>query len=182
VRSLPFQGLWRGLGDPGFDPGLSRRPAAPASLAPAMVTSGPGSPNYACITDGYLHLSSRQAFHYVVVDSFLSDNPNDNHVSVRLKGGGGAARQRQLRAEFAAELFRGRRFSVNTTGDVLSAWVRGLDRAACAEELAMVGHLLRFLPRLDLAMTSEADVARSLEAFAQARQAARSPEHGAERV
>ena len=37
----------------------------------------------------------------------------------------------------------------------------------------MLGHLLRFLPRLDMAMTDRSDVKRYLEAFAEAEAAAR---------
>ena len=174
IASVPFQGLWRGLGDPRFEPRLSERPAPLGStLAASMVTAGVGSPNYACITEAYLNLSSRQAYHYAVVDSFLSDNSNDNHVSLRLKGGGAAPWQRALRAEFAAEVLRQNHFTVSLSGDILSGWLRGVDAGAGAEALAMLGHLLRFLPRLDMAMADQADVRRYLEAFAEAEAAAR---------
>ncbi len=172
ITSLPFQGLWRGLGDPHFEPRLEDRPAPFGAVATAMVTPGPGSPNYACITDGYLNLSSRQAFHYAVVDSFLSDNQNSNHISMRLRGGGAAPWQRRLRVEFAAKVLRLHQFSVSMTGDILSGWIRGIDRASGEAGLAMVGHLLRFLPRLDMAMTDEAQVERWVEVFAEAEAAA----------
>jgi pyruvate,water dikinase len=169
IVSIPFQGLWRGLGDPNFEPHLSDRPApAGSALATAMVTSGTGSPNYACITESYLNLSSRQAYHYAVVDSFLCDDQNNNHVSLRLRGGGAALWQRRLRAEFVAEVLRLHHFTVSVTGDILTGWVRGLDRATGADELAMVGHLLRFLTRLDMAMTDEFQVKRHLDAFSEA--------------
>jgi pyruvate,water dikinase len=179
VVSIPFQGLWRGLGDPNFEPRLSERPAPFGSVvATTMVTAGPGSPNYACITESYLNLSSRQAFHYAVVDSFLSDDQNNNHVSLRLRGGGAAPWQRRLRAELVAEVLRRHHFSVSVTGDILTGWVRGLDRATGADELAMIGHLLRFLPRLDMAMTDESQVKRHLEAFVEAEAAAMAAGHG----
>jgi pyruvate,water dikinase len=174
VASVPFQAVWRGLGDPLFEPRLSERPAPLGSArATSMVTAGVGSPNYACITETYLNLSSRQAYHYAVVDSFLSDNQNDNHVSLRLKGGGAAPWQRALRAEFAAEVLRLHHFAVNVSGDVLTGWLRGLDAAGGAAALTMLGHLLRFLPRLDMAMTDRSDVKQYLEAFAEAEAAAR---------
>jgi len=172
VASVPFQGLWRGLSDPRFEPERSERPGPFGSvLATTMVTSGSrelGAPNYACITQSYLTLSSRQAYHFTVVDSFLSDNPNNNHVSMRLRGGGAAPRQRSLRAELAAEILRRSHFSVSVKGDLLTGWIRGLDAAAGAEKLAMIGHLIRFLARLDMWMTEEDHVQRYVEAFAQA--------------
>ena len=172
VVSAPFQGLWRGLSDPRFEPLRSERPGPFGSvLTTTMVTSGSrelGAPNYACITDSYLNLSSRQAYHFTVVDSFLSENPNNNHVSMRLRGGGAAPRQRGLRAELAAEILRRNHFSVSVKGDLLTGWVRGLDSAAGAEKLAMIGHLIRYLARLDMWMTERDHVKRYAEAFARA--------------
>ncbi|HEU4383480.1 MAG TPA: TIGR02186 family protein [Anaeromyxobacteraceae bacterium] len=174
IASVPFQGLWRGLADPLFEPELAERPPPLGSArAASMVTAGVGSQNYACITETYLNLSSRQAFHYAVVDSFLSDNLNNNHVSLRLKGGGAAPWQRALRAEVVAEILRQHHFSVNVSGDVLSGWLRGVDPESGAAALATLGYLLRFLPRLDMAMTGPSDVKRYVEAFARAEAAAR---------
>jgi len=176
IASIPFQGLWRGLSDPSFEPQRSESAGPFGSvLATTMVTSGSrelGAPNYACITDSYLNLSSRQAYHFAVVDSFLSDNQNNNHISMRLRGGGAAPRQRGLRAEFAAEVLRLHHFSVSVRGDLLTGWVRGIDGATGAEKLAMIGHLLRFLARLDMWMTDEAHVKRYLDAFVEAEAAA----------
>ncbi len=109
-------------------------------------TVDPGAPNYACITDSYLNLNSRggverdrvgsrprrQAYHFVVVDSFLSENPNENHIRLRVKGGGAAPWQRRLRAEVAAEILRRNGFSSMVTGDLTNGWVGGVDRASGA--------------------------------------------------
>ena len=190
ILSVPFRGLWRGLADAGFHPSRPEMPI-PASAIPAasMIAAGPDDgdpPNYACITDAYLNLNSRagvdrdpvrarprnQAYHFVVVDSFLSPNPNENHVRMRLRGGGAAPWQRRLRAELAAEILRFRHFTVSVTGDLMNAWVRGVDREVGADALATVGRLLRYLARLDMWMTEDADVKRHAEAFARAEAAA----------
>jgi pyruvate,water dikinase len=179
VVSLPFRLLWRGLSDARFEPQRPERPGPFGSvLTSTMATSGSrklGAPNYACITESYLNLSSRQAYHFAVVDSFLSSNPNNNHVSMRLRGGGAAPWQRKLRAEFAAEVLRSQHFTVSVMGDLLTGWVRGLDADTAADRLATIGHLLRFLSRLDMWMTDEVDVPRYLEQFAAAEAAALAP-------
>jgi pyruvate,water dikinase len=177
VVSIPFQGLWRGLGDPLFEPqrpDITMRAFGPA-FATMQVTGGPrglGEPNYACITDKYINLNSRQAFHFLMVDSFISDNQNNNHISVRLKGGGAAVWQRELRVRMAAEILQLHHFSVNVTGDLLTGWVRGLDPASGSEKLAMIGHLIRFLSRLDLFMSDETHVKQYADAFVEAEAAA----------
>jgi pyruvate,water dikinase len=145
-----------------------------------------GSPNYACITESYLNLSSRggverdpvrarprrQAGHFVVVDSFLSDNQNENHIRMRLKGGGAAHWQRVLRAQVAAEILREHDFTATVTGDLMNAWMRGMDRETGAARLATIGRLLRFLGRLDMWMTHEAQVKERVDAFMEAEAAA----------
>ena len=177
VLSAPFQGLWAGLSDPGFEP---QRPditarAFGSAFATMQVTGGArvlGDPNYACITDKYLNLNSRQAFHFLIVDSFLSDNQNNNHISVRLKGGGAAEWQRELRVRMVAEILQLHHFSVNVTGDLLNGWARGLDPATGSERLAMIGHLIRFLSRLDMFMSDEPQVKQYADAFVEAEAAA----------
>jgi pyruvate,water dikinase len=183
IVSVPFRALWRGLADPDFHPRRPERPPpSPSVIAATKGLSGApdlGAPNYACITDSYLNLNSRggverdrlrarprrQAYHYVIVDSFLSERPNENHVRLRLKGGGAAPWQRRLRSEVAAEILRLHRFSTTVTGDLMNGWIGGLDRATGTEALATIGHLLRFIARLDMWMTEEADVERRVRAF-----------------
>ena len=146
-----------------------------------MVAAGArelGAPNYACITDSYLNLNSRQAYHFAIVDSFLSANQNSNHVSMRLKGGGAPPWQRSLRAEFVAEVLRQHHFTVSVTGDLVDGWVRGIDVATGTEQLAMIGHLVRFLAQLDMWMTREAHVKEYVETFAEAEAEARAASAG----
>ncbi|MGD0267070.1 MAG: TIGR02186 family protein [Candidatus Methylomirabilota bacterium] len=177
VASVPFQGLWRGLGDPQFERRRLDTPLRPfgSIIATTISTTAPrelGAPNYACITDSYLNLNSRQAYHFAIVDAFLSDNQNSNHISLRLKGGGGAPWQRNLRAEFVAEVLRLHHFTVNVTGDLLNGWARGLDLVTGLDKLATIGHLLRFLAQLDMLMTDEAHVKRYVATFVEAEAAA----------
>jgi pyruvate,water dikinase len=183
IVSFPFQALWSGLGDPHFRPQRPERPApSPSVLAATLAMSAraqAGAPNYACITESYLNLASRagverdrlrarprrQACHFVVVDSFLSENQNENHIRMRLKGGGAAAWQRRLRAEFAAEVLRLHDFTATVTGDLMNGWIAGVDRATGAARLATIGRLLRVLARLDMWMTDEAEVKHRVESF-----------------
>ena len=123
--------------------------------------------NYACITDSYLNLKSRQAYHFAIVDAFLCENQNNNHISLRLKGGA-AAWQRALRAEFMAEVLRLHHFSVTVTGDLLNAWSRGLDQATGAEKLTKIGYLLRFSAQLDLWMTDPDQVKKYVATLGEA--------------
>jgi len=172
VTSVPFRALWRGLSDPRFE----RRAAPPlqsfgATLGVELASRGPrelGSPNYACVTDSYLNLNSRQAYHFAIVDAFLSGNQDNNHISVRMKGGGGTQWQRSLRAVFVEEILRLHHFTVDVTGDLLNGWARGLDLATGADKLTMIGHLLSFSTLLDLWMTGEDRMKQYVSEFVEA--------------
>lgn len=174
VVSLPFRALWRGLSDERIDRyrGAIPEPRYFASVMTSTVASeggrGLGVPNYACVTDSYLNLNSRQAYHFAVVDAFLGENANNNHVRLRVRGGGAAPWQRALRVAFMADVLRHNRFSVDVTGDVLNAWSRGVDRANGEAKLVTVGRLLRFSAQLDLWMTDQVQVKRFVTTFLQA--------------
>jgi pyruvate,water dikinase len=171
VASMPFQALWRGLGDEEFERRRLSRPHVRAfGSVMASTVSGDGlrdlgAPNYACITESYLNLNSRQAYHFAIVDAFLADNQNNNHISLRFKGGGAAPWQRALRAQFMAEVLRRHHFTVTVTGDLLNAWYRGLDRGTGAEALTMIGHLLRFSAQLDMWIKNETEMRQYVDAF-----------------
>ncbi len=171
VLSVPFQALWRGLGDEEFERRRLSRPhvrafgSVMASTVSADGMRDLGAPNYACITESYLNLNSRQAYHFAIVDAFLGDNQNNNHISLRFKGGGAAPWQRALRAQFMAEVLRRHHFTVTVTGDLLNAWYRGLDQGTGAEALTMIGHLLRFSAQLDMWIKDETEMRQYVDAF-----------------
>jgi pyruvate, water dikinase len=178
VRSVPFQGIWRGLSDEGLvqrrlgEPGVGAFAAVMMSTAVGGAVRAFDAPNYACITDSYMNLNSRQAYHFAIVDAFLCDNENSNHISIRLKGGGAAPWQRGLRAEFMAEVLRLHLFTANVQGDLLNAWRRGIDIATGIDKLTVLGHLLRFSAQLDMWIDDESKVKRYVEAFIEAEGAA----------
>ncbi len=184
IISVPFQGLWKGLSDPRFErhsgaPGGSVRSA----VATTLTNIGPrelGAPNYACVTESYLNLNSRQAYHFAIVDAFLSDNQNNNHISLRMKGGGGAPWQRNLRAEFVAEVLRLHNFTVNVVDDLLNGRARSLDVPGGVDKLTMIGRLLSFSSLLDMWMTDKIQVKRYVSNFveAEAQRAGRDPAPG----
>jgi pyruvate,water dikinase len=178
VVSVPFQALWRGLGDEALEPrhlGRTRVSAFGAIMASTVSSDGLrnlGTPNYACVTDSYLNLNSRQAYHFAIVDALLGENQNNNHISFRFKGGGAAPWQRALRVQFMAEVLRLHHFTVSVTGDLLNAWVRGVDLGTGTTALTMIGHLLRFSAQLDLWMDDPAETKAYVAAFIEAEEAA----------
>jgi pyruvate,water dikinase len=172
VLSLPFQGFWQGFADEGLErPDLEVPSGAFGAVVTGTLEGGTrpvDAPNYACVSANYLNLNSRQAYHFAVVDAFLSENENSNHISIRLKGGGAATWQRTLRAEFMADVLRLHQFNARVEGDLLNGWRRGVDLQTGMEKLRVVGHLLRFSAQLDLRLASEQQARQCVQTFVDA--------------
>jgi pyruvate,water dikinase len=175
IVSVPFRPLWRGLTDERFDVEFYRdgEHASLTSVVGTTAFTGAegrelGAPSYACLTSSYMNLNSRQAYHFAIVDAWVSDNLDSNHLSFRLKGGGAASWQRVQRVQFVGEVLRMHHFTVSERGDLLNAWQRGLDIATSEKTLVTLGRLLRFCNRLDMLMTRPDSAAHFIEAFLRA--------------
>jgi pyruvate,water dikinase len=172
IVSVPFHGLWKGLSDERFD-AERYEDQGHGSLGTVIGTTAfegaggraLGAPSYVCLSSSYMNLNSRQAYHFAIVDAYVSDNLDSNHISFRLKGGGAAEWQRILRVRFMADTLRMHHFAVSERGDLINAWQRGLDIPASERTLVMIGRLLRFCNRLDMLMTDADSVPRCIEAF-----------------
>jgi len=174
VASAPFHALWKGMSDERFDvERLVQMEAGHGALGSVIRTTAfggtggraLGAPSYVCLTSSYMNLNSRQAYHFAIVDAYVSEQLDSNHLGFRLKGGGAAQWQRVLRVRFMADVLRMHHFTVSERGDLLNAWQRGLDVSASKETLVMIGRLLRFCRRLDMWMTDPESVPRLVEAF-----------------
>jgi len=179
ITSLPFHALWAGLTDTRFD-AEDLGDGGPSGLASVVGTTALdgaggrelGASSYVCLTSSYLNLNSRQAYHFAIVDAWVGESLDSNHLSFRLKGGGAPNWQRLQRVSFVAEVLRHHHFAVSERGDLLNAWQRGLDVTSSQRTLVTIGRLLRFCNRLDMLMTRPDSAARCVEAFLAAEQAA----------
>jgi pyruvate,water dikinase len=175
VVSIPFAAVWKGLSDDRFDVERHGGEAGGSFGAVFRTTAFEGvgarelgAPSYVCVTSSYMNLNSRQAYHFAIVDAHVGPDPNSNHISFRLKGGGAPEPQRILRVRFMADVLRVHHFAVSERGDLLNAWQHGLDVPASQATLAAVGRLLRFCARLDMRMAHADSVSRWVAAFAEA--------------
>jgi pyruvate,water dikinase len=179
VVSVPFHALWKGLSDERFDADRYEEEGH-GSFGTVIGTTAfegaggraLGAPSYMCLSSSYMNLNSRQAYHFAIVDAYVSDNLDSNHISFRLKGGGAQQWQRVLRVRFMADVLRMHHFAVSERGDLINAWQRGLDIPASETTLIMIGRLLRFCNRLDMWMTDPDSVPRCIEAFMKSVEAA----------
>ena len=82
-----------------------------------------------------------------------------------LLGGAGSYYGRSMRINFLAEVLQRLGFTLNVTGDLLEASLKGLDKQSLVETIDQLGRLLASSRLLDLAIPSQAEVNRMTDSF-----------------
>ena len=171
ILSTPMHALITGLISPGV---WSTRPLQLGfgdlvssltrfSLADRGVTYK--GQNLAVISNHYSNVSLRLGYHFNVIDTYVSENVDDNYVYFRFVGGVTGSEQRQLRALLIKEILEKLNFRVTLRGDLVVARLKKLAEKEALEVLQEIGRLIGFTRQLDTQMRSEQSVAESLDAF-----------------
>mgnify|MGYP005846104181 CR=1 FL=1 len=171
VESIPLKALWRGFSHPG----ITWRGAIPFDVKNflTLMAQGamqseeklPGGDSFALVARDYLNLSAKFGYHFANLDTFGSDDPEQNYINLQFAGGVGSFVGRSLRLTFLAEVLYRLGFTLKVTGDLLEASITGLSRPVLAETLDQVGRLLASSRLLDMAITGEADIPPMVDAF-----------------
>ncbi|MGD2123553.1 MAG: PEP/pyruvate-binding domain-containing protein, partial [Gemmatimonadota bacterium] len=110
-----------------------------SSATRAHPLSGPmaGRPeqNVALVSREYLHLSLRLGYHFNVVDTYLTDVPNDNYVYFRFIGGVTEMARRSRRAVLLRRILEHFGFVVEGRGDLVIGRTRGLTAESMVEQM-----------------------------------------------
>ncbi len=175
VRSTPFHALWRGMNRPGISWTGRRRVSMTgfSSVMAASMTENQasvrrlGERNYIIVTPEYMNLNARLAYHFAMLDAFVSDVAQNNFVNFRFRGGGAGAKRKDLRARFLTEVLLRSNFSVDRRGDLVTAWLRRHSKSESEEALDMLGRLMGCARQLDMLMDNEATVSHFAERFLQ---------------
>jgi len=172
VTSIPFRFLLQGLMDARFwdqEPahfGLRdflsgiTRPLSMLSNAPPY-----SGENLAIIADNYCNLSLRLGYHFNIIDCYLADESDDNHVYFRFVGGFAEAGKRERRAVMISQVLAGLHFKVELNGDLVLGKVKMLERAHLESILVHLGELVAFTRQLDVKMVDDAAIERFFSDF-----------------
>ena len=117
-----------------------------------------GARNYIMVAPDYVNLNARLAYHFAMVDAFVSPVPENNYVNFRFRGGGAAHERRDLRARFLSEVLLRSGFGVDRRGDLVTAWLRRYPRGPSEDGLAVLGALMGCARQLDMLMRDESSV------------------------
>jgi pyruvate,water dikinase len=164
ITSEPMRACWAGLSHPdvGWRQGLlhldweelDRISGGIVSLKSARLAS------YAILSQDYLHLVLRFGYHFAVLDTLCSDDPEANYIAFRFKGGGGDFDQRLWRVQLIKMVLEWAGFTVKTRGDLLDARFARQEARHLLPRLTLLGILQGKTCLLDIALTGEEQALR----------------------
>lgn len=173
IHSVPFRPLWRGMtaipweGPPPVDAkgflSVMFEATANPHLDPAAQSAFFSEKNYFMVSSNYCSLHSRFGFHFVAVESLVSDRTPENYVVFQLRGGAANIERRILRVQFVAELLQHFGFVPVVRRDALTARLEGIDRETAERHLKVAGHLTIHTRQMDMIMTDLAQLATRRE-------------------
>jgi len=160
IRSVPFRALWRGMTYEGV------RWAGPVDIdmgglasimARSFVRTGvaeKGGKVYVILTDEYVNMSVKLAYHFTVFDAFCGQSYINNYINFRFQGGGASTEGRYRRALFIKEVLESLDFRVEVKGDMVIADIKGASQKDTEYRLDILGRLLGCSRQLDMAISS----------------------------
>lgn len=165
IESLPMKALWSGLSHPGIS--WSGTVSLSTGNIMALMTSKPPShvDSYAIVSGDYVNLSVKFAFHFTNIDILCGDDAEQNYISLQFAGGAGSYYGRFMRINFLGEVLQRLGFTLNLSGDLLEASLKGYESEAMKKTLDQLGRLLASSRSLDLAIPSQTEVGPMIEAF-----------------
>ena len=171
VHSLPFQALWKGMGDSRLcwsepHPSATVIDFPADTVAPVPEGEKPVDTNsYAVVTPTYLNLSLNMASHYVVLDCYLSDDVFNNYISLSFKGGASGAKRENRRIAFVAGIMKKMEFNVAVASNFLTARIKAESGRNLAEKIQTIGRMVSTTHLPDRALAGEERVDTSVAQF-----------------
>ena len=172
VISVPMRALLDGMAEPGMwatEP-MSVDFGSFMSSLTRTFSSAMASPRYlglnlAVISKEYLNLSLRLGYHFNIIDSYISEKPNDNYAYFRFLGGVTDITRRSRRANFLAEVLGRYDFRVDVRGDLVVARIKKLPAQGMVGKMRILGRLVSFTRQLDVKMISDEHMTKYMEDF-----------------
>ncbi len=170
IMCRPFQALWQGMNAADTWNGPDTMASAGGVFTAMMRTPSLENVTYdtksfAVVTREYLNLSLSMGYHYIVLDSYLSDDPYLNHITISFKGGAADAHKRSLRILLVSKILKKAGFKVNMKNDFLKARIKAEDAEVIEHNLFITGKMFGMTRLLDLSLDNENTVESYIEKF-----------------
>lgn len=172
VLSVPMGAFLKGLSVPGAwntDPVSVDFGSFMSSLTRtfAFSTASPRNvgQNLAVLSGEYVNIHLRLGYHFNMIAAYISENPNDNYAYFRFLGGVTDIARRSRRAQLLSEILAKNDFRVDVRGDLVVARIKKLSYERMLKKMYLLGLLVGFTRQLDIKMTTDQEITRSIEAF-----------------
>ncbi len=160
IISAPFRALWKGMTYEGVKwagPVDINMGGLASVMARSFVRTGvteKGGKVYVILTDEYVNMSVKLAYHFTVFDAFCGESYINNYINFRFQGGGASSEGRYRRALFIKEVLDSMDFRVEIKGDIVIADIKGASQKDTEYRLDILGRLLGCSRQLDMAISS----------------------------
>ncbi len=164
VRSLPMKAVLAGLTAPGVwstkpvNLGLNDFMSSLTRSSLMEQSRDYQGQNLAVLAKNYMNLSLRLGYHFNVVDTYLSDDVNDNYVYFRFVGGVTKDDRRNRRVRLLKKILESMDFWVAVTGDLIIARINKWAPSDQLRILVTLGRLIGFTRQLDTQLLHESDI------------------------
>ncbi len=111
--------------------------------------------NLAVVSQEYTNISLRLGYHFTMIDTYVTENMNDNYAYFRFLGGVTDLDRRARRARFIGTVLSHYDFRVDLRGDLVVARLKKLDQRAMLRRLYLLGLLIGVTRQLDVRMVNE---------------------------
>ncbi len=142
IDSSPFRAYWQGLKSM-----TVKEPAAAAAFP---------EQSYALLSKDYLNLHLSLGSLLITVEAYLSEEVNDNYLTLQFRDGGPAGEAQETLARFVESVLDRLDFHHQRQGDLIRARLAKYPQAGMAQRLQELGRLTLYCQRLTGADLSEA--------------------------
>ncbi len=167
IASLPLRSLLQGISNKALwdqtPAQFGARDFLTSLTKPLSMLTNPPSysgQNIAIIAHNYCNLSLRLGYHFNIIDSYLSDDPDDNYIYFRFIGGFAERKKREQRAALIGQILTGLYFKIEQHGDLIQGKAKMLERDHLENILTHIGELVAFTRQLDVRMTDEETISQ----------------------
>ena len=114
--------------------------------------------NLAVVSKEYANISLRLGYHFTMIDTIASDDPNSNYIYFRFFGGVSENVKRARRARLIGRILTEQDFLTDIKGDLVVGRLKGMAKEETLEKIMVLGILVAFTRQLDVQMTDDKTV------------------------
>lgn len=173
IRYLPFRSLYEGMTSPGIMwsgyIGVDTKGFAEMIMQSASSSNlsnlTENTKSYAFISENYLNFFSQLGFHFSRLDTYVSDNINQNYINFNFRGGATTDIRKSRRAQAISKILEELGFATIVRVDDVSAKLTHIKKTEALESIKMLGRLMGFIRNADALMISDEHIDRFAQSF-----------------